>query len=372
MLGLLLAIICAINIGYQILAAIACLSFIRRRPEPAPQRRPRVSILKPLRGPDPFYPLALRSHFEIDYPDFELLLGVRDPGDPAVDIVRSLCQEYPHVNARLFICPTDAPNRKVGVLLDLAPHATGELWVVNDGDITVTPDYLDRIVQPLEDPHIGVVTCLYRARWSSWASRFEALGVTTDFSPSTLIAPMVHIAEFALGSTLCFRRADLDALGGFACIADYLADDYQLGKQMVKLGRRNWMSTLVVETGLEGNWHDVWRHQVRWARTIRLSRGDAYPGLPVTHAGFFALLAMLGGAWPLGALSLFFRLLMALCAIVATRAWYQLPDLCLVPFRDCFAFAVWVAGLGGSRVMWRGLELPVDRQGRIGNLPPSL
>ena len=123
---------------------------------------------------------------------------------------------------------TIAPNAKVGVLIDLVKAATHETLIVNDSDICVEPDYL-RVTAPLADPKVGLVTCLYRAVGDTFAARFEALGVATDFAPSTLVARLVGVDEFAMGSTLAFRENDLEKIGGFESIADYLADDYQLG-----------------------------------------------------------------------------------------------------------------------------------------------
>ena len=123
----------------------------------------------------------------------------------------------------------ETPNGKVGVLMDLVRAARHSILVVNDADIRVEPDYLASVTAPLADPGVGLVTCLYRPEGSTFAARFEGLGVSTDFAPSTLVARLVGVDEFAMGSTLAFRRADLERIGGFEAIAEYLADDYQLG-----------------------------------------------------------------------------------------------------------------------------------------------
>ena len=80
------------------------------------------------------------------------------------------------------------------------------------------------------------MTCLYRPEGRHFASRFEGLGVSTDLAPSILVARLMGVNEFAMGSTMAFRRADLGKIGGFEKIADYLADDYQLGHRMHGLG----------------------------------------------------------------------------------------------------------------------------------------
>src|ERR1019366_7170963 len=194
-----------------------------------------------------------------------LLCGVASLDDPAVAVIR----KFP--KARLVVCSTVTPNSKVGVLIDLVKAARRDIIIVNDSDICVPPDYLARVTTPLADPKVGLVTCLYRAVGDSFAARFEALGVATDFAPSARVARFVGVDEFAMGSTLAFRRADLEKIGGFESCSDYLADDYQLGHRLHALGLKCVLSDVIVETHLGGNWHDVWQHQVRWARTIRVS-----------------------------------------------------------------------------------------------------
>ena len=260
---------------YQLLSIVACLRWIvsprKTLGEPVP-----VSVLKPIRGLDHQFLAAIRSQAAQDHPNFEILFGIADPADPARADVERLIAEYPQVSIRLLICSTVAPNAKVGTLIELAAAARYSFLVVNDSDITVEPDYLRRVTAPLSDPSIGLVTCLYRAEASDWPSRWEALGIATDFAPSALVAPMFGVSEFGLGSTLAFRRADLEKIGGFASLADYIADDYQLGARIHKLGRRNLMSQVVVSTRLSaGSWSGAFQHQLRWARTCLLYTSDA-------------------------------------------------------------------------------------------------
>ena len=300
------------------------------------------------------------------YPEFEILFGVHDLNDPCVRDIERLMRDFPSVNIRLIHCRTVKPNGKVGSLIDLAREARHAVLIVSDGDIAVPTVYLRDVVQPLSDPAAGIATCLYRATGDTLQARWEALGVATDFAPSALVAPFLGISEFGLGSTIVFRREDLEAIGGFESIADYIADDYQLGARIHALGRRNVMSEVVVDTHLHAaTWGDAWRHQIRWARTIRVSRG-AYAGLFLTHATFWAMVDAAAGLWWI-ALPLFAaRMLTALMAgfwamrsPVAAQLWF------LIPFRDLWAAAIWIAGLFGHTVEWSGLRLTLDNKGRI-------
>ncbi len=345
---------------YQVVALAAVVRQLLRRDPAGGAWRPRVSILKPVHGRDRFLDEAIRSHLRLDYPRYELHFAVGSEDDPAVKAVRALEGVHLHVRSR------NAPNAKAASLAEMARHASGEIWVVNDGDIRVTRDYLKRIVPPLDDERVGLVTCLYRPVPVGWPAMWEALGIATDFAPSTLVAPLVGIDEFGLGSTLCFRAADLWRVGGFEAIGDYLADDYQLAARLTRgLGKRAWMSRYVVDTGLEySSWRGMWRHQVRWARTIRRSRFE-YVGLPVTHAGLWALIAWLCGFPGIAVGLVALRILAGVTAggvLLRTPVAWALP---LIPVWDVFAFAVWVMGLTGTTIEWRGQRMKLTSDGRL-------
>jgi ceramide glucosyltransferase len=358
--------VAAVAMAYQVIALIATLRHRFAR-VPRASRRPGISILKPVRGLDPGFYDAIRSHAIQEYPEFEILFGVHDPADPAVGEIRRLIDEFPRVTIRLIESASVAPNGKVGVLMDLALQARYPLWIVNDSDITVPAGYLRDVVAPLEDSNVGLVTCLYRAESDGWPGRWEALGIATDFAPSALVAPLFGVSEFGLGSTLVFRREDLDRIGGFEALRDYLADDYQLGAMLHSQGRKNVISKVVVSTRLGGqSWSAVWAHQVRWARTIRLSKPWGYAGLPVTFASLWALAAASAGLWSITAALLTVRLAVAIAAgwvVLGSRDAVRLAP--LIPGRDLYTVAVWLAALFGRTVHWRGLELVLDRSGRI-------
>jgi ceramide glucosyltransferase len=353
--------ICAIAAAYQLFAIVACVRFRRSGQWPAASGQP-VSILKPVQGLDPALRAAIESHSNL-HGDYELLCGVRSLDDPAVGLLR----EFPRT--RIIECATETPNGKVGVLMDLERAARYPILIVNDADIRVEPDYLERVTAPLADPAIGLVTCLYRPEGATFAARFEGLGVSTDFAPSTLVARLVGVDEFAMGSTLAFRREDLERIGGLKAIGDYLADDYQLGRLLHQLGLKCVLSEMIVTTHLGGSWRDVWKHQVRWARTIRVSKFSGYLGLPVTFATFWAVIAAAAGSWRVAAALLVVRMMMALeSGWVVMRSRDVLALSWLIPLRDLFATAVWAAGLFGNTVVWRGRKLKLNREGRIAGI----
>ena len=326
-----------------------------------------LSVLKPIHGRDPRFYEAILSHASQDYPDFELLFGFSNPSDPAIADVERLKREFPARRIKIVMVETAAPNGKVGVLAELAGRARHALLLVNDSDIVVEPGYFRTVVAPLQDPEIGLVTCLYRAHSDSWASHFEALGIATEFAPSVLVARLLGQAEFALGSTMVFRADALRRIGGFQAIAKYVADDYQLGVHIRRLGYRIEFAPVVVETDLgAGSWAHTWNHQVRWSRTIRVSRPGGYYGYLVTHATLWAMLAFAAGEWWAGALALAVRMIAGVLVGAAILKDRQvLARFWLIPIRDLFGFAVWTAGAFGNRVKWRDRSLILEPGGVI-------
>jgi len=358
--------------AYQAVVLGAAWRQMSRKRKPLNAFHP-VSILKPVLGRDSRFYEAIRSHVIQDYPEYEILFGVRDLDDPAVPEIRRLMEQSPEKPIRLVLCSTCTPNGKVGTLIDLAEQAKYPLLLVNDSDILVPPDYLRRVVSELEQPGVGLVTCLYSARAETLPARLEAIGVVTEFAAGVLAAINLGAREFGLGATLLLRASDLRRIGGFQSVAEYLADDYQLGRRINTLGLKVALATVTVETLAGGEtWGEVWRHQIRWARTIRVSSPSGYLGLPVTYAFFWSVLATFTGQWRLATVVLGLRIL-AGCVIGAgvLRDRTILRWCWLIPLRDLWGFAVWLGGLFGETVQWRGRRLRLSRDGRIREVSSS-
>lgn len=325
---------------------------------------PPISILKPLKGTDPEMYKSFRSHCLQDYPDYEIVFGVSDPHDPAIDIVRKLQREFPNRKIQLLVASNIlGTNVKVSNLAQMLDAASYEHLIVNDSDIRVESNYLSRVIAPLADPKVGMVTCLYRGvAAATLGSHLEALGISTDFCPSVLAARQLEGGiKFGLGSTLAFRRADLEKIGGFVSFIDYLADDYELGKRIAELGLKVVLSDVVVETFLPPyDLRDFLAHQLRWARGVRDARSGGYFGLIFTFGILWALVALItsGGAlWACGAMTVTLLLRIGVALLVGRNVLGDdsLPkNLWLLPLRDLVAVAVWIASLFGHTVTWRG------------------
>jgi ceramide glucosyltransferase len=325
---------------------------------------PTVSILKPLKGTDPEMYENFRSHCTQDYPEYEIIFGVSDADDPAIKIVKRLQSEFPQIAIKMINCEQNlGANTKVSNLVQMRPHARYDHLIVSDSDIRVAPDYLLRVLAPLQDPGIGLVTCLYQGvAGPSLGSRMESLSINTDFAPGVLAAHQLEgNIRFGLGSTLAFRRRDIEAIRGFEALVDYLADDYELGARLAARGLKGELSEVVVETFLPAySFREFVEHQLRWNRTIRASRPWGYLGLLFTFALPWSLLVLLcarGAAWSWGLLAAAV-LARALCATVVGAVLLKdrqlTRSLWLLPLRDLVGLFLWVGAFAGKSITWRG------------------
>lgn len=368
--------------GYFCAAIVAARVFISSRRKAVASYAPEVSILKSLKGLDPGMLAAFRSHCRQEYSaEYELLFGVSSLEEPAVAAVRELQQEFPERAIRLIECPERlGSNGKVSTLIQMTPHARHEFLLVNDSDITVSPQYLTRVMAhfapaeagPLHQAPkpVGLVTALYRGRAHGTAgSLFEALTIATDFMPSVLMARMLEGGlRYGLGSTLAVSREALAKIGGFEAIADQLADDYELGERIYKAGYRIALSAEVVETSVPAyDWRGFCDHQLRWLRTVRDARPGGYAGLIFTQGMTLAVLnviasgATLMSLWLL-ALCFFLRLALAMTVGAEVLGDHQvLPSLWLLPIRDLIATGLWIGGFASNTVIWRGERFEIKK-----------
>ncbi len=374
------AVLALCGIAYYVMALYAVWAFLRRRYPLAVGFTPPLSILKTLRGADPRAYECFRSHCVQDYPEYELIFGVSEHDDPAVAVVEQLIKDFPERRIRLVVCPQSlGANRKVSNLIQMLPEARHSVLLINDGDIRVPRDYLRRIVAPLADSKVGLCTALYRAvAGKSFWSKLEALSIT-DFVGSVLVAhTFARNFHYGFGSTLCLRREALDKAGGFEALADYLADDHQLGTNLVSAGYRVFLSDVIVETTLpDYDFRGFWDHQLRWARTVRDASPRGYLGMLLALGVEWAALAVIISGAAVWSLALFFvAALLRLDALLAvvlfvTHEHSIWRRIWLVPFRLAEGVAVWAASFFSDDVVWRG-EVFTLHGGKLAPKPQPL
>jgi len=339
---------------------------------------PPVTLLKPLKGCDAATTASLQSWFNQNYSGpIQILFGVADAGDPVCPVVRELIEKNPGRDAQLVVCAeTLGANGKVSTLAQLERLARHPLVLISDADVRVPPDFLANIVAPLRDPQIGLVSCFYRlANPATTAMRCEAVAINADFWSQVLQAASLKPLDFALGAAMLTRRNLLEEIGGFAALVNCLADDYQLGRRLAQLGHHLALCPVVAECwDAPLNWRDVWKHQLRWARTIRACQPAPY---------FFSILAN-ATLWPLLWLvaslvlsAAFYLPLLAIALLVARIALAQnlqrrftpscdnIAPSWLVPVKDMLHAAVWAGAFLGNTVEWRGQKMRLRRDGTL-------
>jgi ceramide glucosyltransferase len=290
-------------------------------------------------------------------------------------VAQRLVGEFPG-RVRLVVCSQAlGANGKVSSLVQMLEQARHPHLLVNDSDIHVAPDYLRRIFAPFADPAVGMVTSLYRGRAGRTAgSRMEALGISTDFIPGVLAARQLEGIRFGLGCTLAMSRPALEAIGGFQPIADYLADDYELGQRIAGKGMKVVLSPVVVETHVpDYSLGRFFEHQLRWARTVRNARPASYFAMALSFGqtwalGALALSRCAPWAWGLLAATVVLRWLVAVAvgsAVLGDREIQR--SFWLIPLRDVISLVVWLGSYAGRRIHWRGDDFILEK----GKLRPA-
>jgi ceramide glucosyltransferase len=307
----------------------------------------------------------------------QILFGIESREDPVCGVVEDLMKQFPEANVEVVICDTETgANPKVSKLAHLLRRADYDHLVISDADVLAPPDLLVNLMQPLGNEQVGLVSCLYRQAGAVTAAmQCEAVACNADFWSQVLQSRAIRPMNFALGAVMATRKKQIEEIGGFESIADCLADDYQLGQRIARAGHRIELSPIVVEcrSGMMG-WSEVWRHQLRWARTIRVCQPLPY---------FFSILSN-GTVWPL--------LLMVLCHHPAALAAGGLclvarlitgrdlqrrllgvgggkpAPLWMIPLKDILQLFVWGLAFTGDKIDWRDRSFRLRKDGTLRRL----
>jgi ceramide glucosyltransferase len=354
---------------YALAAGIMVRRFARR-PAPLANSAPSVTILKPLHGAEPGLHDNLASFCAQDYAGpVQIIFGVQDPADAALAVVRRVMADFPTADICLVVDPSPhGANRKIANLINMAKSIRHDIVVLADSDMRVERDYLARLIGALEQPGIGLVTCLYRGMPAAglW-SRLASMAIDYHFLPSVLFGLSLGIARPCFGSTIALRRDMLTRIGGFEAFADHLADDNAIGEAVRGTGQRVAIPTMVIAHACPTRGpRDLFHQELRWARTIRAIDPLGFLGSVVTHPLPFALLAV-----GVGHMGVFGALVVGgviACRLVLQAQVDHLLGLAgtrwrLGPLRDLLSFLVFVASLFGGAVSWRGHRYRVGRSG---------
>src|SRR5271163_1232614 len=353
-------------------AAWAARWFVRRPASTAPITWPDISILKPLSGIEAGLAEHIETYFRQDYPGkVQFVFGVQDSNDGAIPVVRELMRRYPELDLQLVVNgATHGSNRKVSNLINMGQVARHSLIVLADSDVAVGPNYLRTLAAALDDPGVGLVTCLYRGLPNAgfW-SRLSAMGIHDHFLPGAAIGLALGFARPCLGQTIALNRETLARIGGFEAVANELADDYAIGKAARLAGFRVVLPTMLVGHSFEEkSLREVMRHELRWARTIFTVDPLGHVGSGVIHALPLSLIgAALRGfdTWGLAAVLTALACRLFLKFRLTREFGLPNPNYSLTLARDILSFAVYFGSFWSARVSWRGRDFIVRRDGTM-------
>jgi ceramide glucosyltransferase len=358
---------------YALIAAGALWQFAQKRVA-TPFSNAAASVLKPLCGAEPELEDNLASFCRQNHGgDVQLIFGLQDPADPAAEVVERLRHRFPERDITLCIDPRQyGANRKISNLINMVDHACHDIIVISDSDIRVDASYLENVIAPLEEPEVGIVTCVYRGVPAAglW-SRLAAEAINSHFLPNVLVGLRLRLAQPCFGATIALRAATLARIGGFEAFADQLADDYAMGMAVRRLGLRVAIPpTVVSHICYDRTFGDLVRHELRAARTIRSIEPIGYTGLAATNPTPFALAAAALAGFNVTSLSL---LLLALaCRMIVSLQAGRLSGEdgargapWLSPFRDFLSFAIFLASFLPGPLVWRGHRFEVRSDGTL-------
>ena len=354
-------------------AAIGCLAVFHRRGRQRAPVRPPVTVLKPVCGLDEDLEENLRSFCLQDYPEFQVIFGVREADDPAIPVIRRLIAEFPGRDLSLVVDGRIVgANLKASNLANMLPGARHDLLLVADSDMRVDPGYLSAVAAPFADPKVGAVTCLYSGTpRGGLASALGALYITDWFLPAALVAAALQEPDFCFGATMAVRRQALAAIGGFEGLAPYLADDFLLGHRVRQAGWRVRIASYVVEDRVaEADLRSLLTHELRWARTVRVCRplGYAFSFIGNNALSLACLFLLVSGFSAAGLLVTAIAVVLRLGLHFQLRGVLRVPPPAapwLLPLRDLLCLAVWIASYFGREVCWRGRRVTIAAGGRL-------
>ena len=344
---------------------------------------PPVSVLKPLHGTEPGMERNLESFFEQRYPQFELLFCARRESDEGLQLARRVAARYPGVNARFTTCGEPVPqfhNAKVFSLEKLDSIARYSLFVTSDADVRVRPDYLERMVQYLRDPHTGLASCVYLGTAESLsgppglAAELDAVGKSVEMTSGVLVADMIEGTKFALGATMAVRKKSFQEVGGFAQLGQFYADDFVLGNRLAAQGTGVLLATYVIRLMVQDTPFALsFRNQLRWMQSTRRSRPWGHLGSGLTFAIPFGLTGLLWGAvgghplpgvvWLLATVGNRWLQAAVVLRVLGDPAW--LRGTLLYPLRDLLGGILWLASYSGDNFYYRGTVYKMMDTGRV-------
>jgi ceramide glucosyltransferase len=365
----------------MVLAAAGRFGWRKHREQSVPADfLPALSVLKPLHGTEPGMERNLETFFEQDYPNFELLFCARFASDEGLRLAEAVGQRYPKVNARYLTCGEPMPkfhNAKVFSLAKLDSVAKNDLFITSDADVRVQKNYLQRMVQTLKDPHVGLASCVYLGtahEGAGFASQLDAVGKSVEMTSGVLVADMIEGTKFALGATMAVRRKSFQDVGGFNELGQFYADDFVLGNRLAAQGTGVLLATHIIRLMVQDSpfWLSF-RNQLRWMQSTRRSRPWGHLGTGLTFATPYGVVGLLWGLlsghpllgllWLAGMIINRWMQAGAILGVLGDSDGFY--NAMIYPLRDVLGSLLWAASYGGENFYYRGKVYKLKEGGRV-------
>ncbi len=335
--------------------------------------QPPVTVLKPVKGLEKNLKSNLRTIGIQDYSNYQVVYSVQDAEDPALTIIKEIQEELGTERISVVISTVQAgANGKVNNLLGAIEEARHDIIVISDSDTHLQPNYLKTLVAPLANPNVGCVCTLFKlTRAEQWFEKMELLTINEDFIPSVIFAQVTGASNACLGPSIAIRKSTLQELGGLESLADYLVEDYELGRRVWTSGKKMVILPYVIDAVVDlASWRQWWNHQVYWEQNTYLARPGAFIATILIRAVPFAFLfAMVQVGNPLGLLvvvgAIAIRLLTAGITSLELRDREGIKSLYLLPLRDIVGLIFWLLAFTQRTVVWRGTEFRLTSHGKM-------
>jgi ceramide glucosyltransferase len=303
-----------------------------------------------------------------------VVFSVRDPAAQVLPLLREIQAEFGAERVTVAVeCLRPGTNGKINNMAGGIRYARHEVLVISDSDVRLRPDYLKQIVAPLADPDVGCVCTLYKAACAdTWFEKMELLTLNADFMTNVVFAHISGASKFCLGASVALRRATLEDIGGLEALADYLVEDYEMGRRIWSSGKKLVIVPYLVDTMVDlktaSQW---WTHQVYLDQNTRAARPFAFFATAIIRATPFALLhafARRADAIGLAVLAVTIALRLLTAGAILSYGFRDregLKSLALLPLRDLAALASWFLAFVKRTTVWRGSEFVLTRDGRL-------
>ena len=195
--------------------------------------------------------------------------------DSAREKVRDLAEAY---NFRYIVRTNPGEMKKAGNLLHAFDISAGEFIAVVDADFAVRPDFLYEIMPYFSDPRVGIVqTAQYFDVTNRSFSYIQRYAGTLQEIFFRFIQPARdrYKAAICAGTNLVYRRAAVQAAGGFAQVP--IGEDVHSGVKLFWAGYETRYLPLCLAKGVAPtDFPSLANQQARWCRSSMLLMIDKY------------------------------------------------------------------------------------------------